>query len=480
MLFNSLQYLIFLPIVLLLYWLLPKKMRAVILLISSYIFYAAWNPVYLVLLIAMTVFNYMFGFVLKWADKTKKWWLAFGILVNVGVLGYYKYADFMVQNLFGIMNIMHIPHNDLVVKIFLPLGISFFTFEFLHYIVDVYKGDEPEKNFVHFALLPGFFPSQIAGPIKRYQDFMPQLKEPRVFDGDNFEKGFVMVLHGLAKKVLLADNLALFVNMVYAAPSEFTNLELWLATYAFAFQVYCDFSGYTDVAIGSALMMNLKIPPNFNVPYMSNNIRELWHRQHISLSFWFRDYVYIPLGGSRCSVPMIYRNLILTTALAGLWHGAAWHFVAWGAFQGLSLIVHREWMRFYKRVDWLYEFVKGKIWNAIAIFITFQAFTVSFVFFRADDLPSSFQIIGRMFEFWNLYPDKPLKFFTSSGSLILPLIPIVLAALVAAHILSEHLRNINFWPRRPRWMQALYCTVIILFMVSLMPEETNKFIYFQF
>lgn len=480
MLFNSLQYIFFLPIVLFLYWCLPRKFRALILLIASYVFYSAWNPVYLLLLIGMTIFNYLIGFVLKWAGHTRKWWLIFAILVNVGTLGYYKYAKFVLENIFGVMDFMRLPHDDIVVKIFLPLGISFFTFEFLHYIVDVYKGGEPERNFIHFALLPGFFPSQIAGPIKRYQDFMPQLKEARPFDMDNFEKGFVMVLHGLAKKILLADNLSIYVDFIYKNPSDFTCLELWLATYAFAFQVYCDFSGYTDVAIGSALMMNLCVPPNFNVPYMSNNIRELWHRQHISLSFWFRDYVYIPLGGSRCSVPAIYRNLILTTALAGLWHGAAWHFVAWGAFQGLSLIVHRQWMLFYKSIDWLYEFVKGKIWHAIAIFITFQAFAVSFVFFRADDLPTSFDMVGRMMKLWELWPDQHLKFLTSNGPMIFPMIPYVLAGLVIAHIISEPLRDMQFWPSRPRWMKGAYCAFLIIIMIALMPEEQNKFIYFQF
>lgn len=480
MLFNSLQYLIFLPIVVLLYWLLPKKVRPTILLIASYIFYAAWNPFYLLLIISLTFFNWVIAFAIDWADKFKKALLIFAIIVDVGALGYFKYSNFFLQIGYDTMNALNVPHPEIMVEVILPLGISFFTFEFLHYVVDVYKGGKPAKNFIHFALLPGFFPSQIAGPIKRYQDFIPQMENPKDFDLANFEKGFVMVLHGLAKKVILADNLAVFVNLVYDKPELFSIVDLWLATYAFAFQVYCDFSGYTDVAIGSALMMNIKVPPNFNVPFMSNNIRELWHRQHISLSFWFRDYVYIPLGGSRCPPYRIYINLLLTTGLAGLWHGAAWHFVAWGAFQGVCLIIHREWMRLYKRVEWLGNIIKTKYWHAMAIFITFQAFTLSFVYFRADTMGDANHIMGRMLQVWHIPGEGTPIFLTSRASLVVPLIPFILTGLIVAHILSEHLRDIKFWSTRPRWMQALYCCILIVLMLSLMPTESNKFLYFQF
>lgn len=464
----------------LLYWFAPKRLRPTVLLIASYYFYASWNPFYLILIVGLTLFNWLMGFAIDWARVLKKTLLIISIIVNVGALGYFKYSNFFLQIGYDTMNSLGVPHPEFVVEVILPLGISFFTFEFLHYVVDVYKGGKPVKSFIHFALLPGFFPSQIAGPIKRYQDFVPQMENPKDFSLDNFEKGFVMVLHGLAKKVLIADNLAVFVNLVYDKPEVYTTVDLWLATYAFAFQVYCDFSGYTDVAIGSALMMNIKVPPNFNVPFMSNNIRELWHRQHISLSFWFRDYVYIPLGGSRCPTYRIYFNLIATTALAGLWHGAAWHFCAWGAFQGVCLIIHREWMRFYRKIDRLNQFIQGKIWHACAIFITFQAFTLSFVYFRADTMASANHIMGRMLQVWKVSEEGNPGFLTSKGPLVVPLVPFILLGLLIAHILSEYLRDIRFWSRRPRWMQAAYCCVLIILMLSLMPEKANRFLYFQF
>jgi len=300
------------------------------------------------------------------------------------------------------------------------------------------------------------------------------------FDLVQFEKGFVMVLHGLAKKVLLADNLAVYVNYIYGAPGLATNLDLWLATYAFAFQVYCDFSGYTDVASGSALMIGLRVPANFNVPYMASNIRELWHRQHISLSNWFRDYVYFSLGGSRCSRGRVYLNLLLTTAAAGLWHGAAWHHVLWGLFQGISLIVNREWMRFCQKVAWLNKFVQTRLWTVVAIFITFHAFCISYVFFRADTNSIALHILGRMLRLWYAAPHGRPLFLSTQGPLVAPLIPFIIAALVIAHILSEFLRKNSFWARRSRPLQALYSAFLIFMMITLMPDEANRFIYFQF
>jgi len=480
MLFNSFQYIVFLPLVVLIYWLLPGRFRAPMLLVASYIFYSAYNPFYLILIVGMTLANWLAGFVISRADKTRKFWLVATLVGNVATLGYFKYTNFLLETAYGALNVFSLPHPDFWVHVIMPLGISFFTFEFLHYAIEVYRGHPPVRNFVVFALFAGFFPTQIAGPIKRYQDFVPQIEKPRSFDIDNFERGFVLVLHGLAKKVLLADNLAYFVNLIYSHPESYSVLELWMATYGFAFQVYCDFSGYTDIAIGSSRMLGITVPPNFNVPYMANNIRELWHRQHISLSLWFRDYVYFPLGGSRCSHWLIYRNLLITTALAGLWHGAAWHFVAWGAFQGISLIVHREWMNLYGKVEWLGRMVKTKLWHAVAIFITFHAFCMSFVLFRAETIAQALGMMGRMLKVWELVPPTHPAFLTSRAPLIVPLMPFVLFGLFAAHIISEFARDRNFFGRSPRWLQAVYCSFLIVLMLAMLPDEANRFLYFQF
>jgi alginate O-acetyltransferase complex protein AlgI len=482
LLFNSFQYLVFLPIVVLLYWLVPQKFRPVLLLLGSYVFYAAWKPVYLVLIIGMTLANYIFGFLIASGKTFSKHFLILGITVNLLILCYYKYANFIVQSLFRVFNVVHIPHGDLKFDVILPLGISFFTFEFLHYIIEVYKGGQVVKDPIKFAVFAGFFPTQIAGPIKRYSDFIPQITERPPFDIDQFEKGFVLVLHGLAKKVLLADNLATYVNLVYGNPAAATTADLWMATYAFAFQVYCDFSGYTDIAIGSSLMMGIKVPPNFDVPYMSSSIRDLWHRQHISLSHWFRDYVYFSLGGSRCSKWRAYFNLMVTTSLAGLWHGAAWHHVMWGFFQGGSLIVHREWMNLYKDREAFSKFIHSRLWHYIAIFITFQTFSISYVFFRASTNSLALNMLGRMLKFWDntFAPHTTPLFLSTLGPMVSPLVPFILAGLVIAHIISEFLRKSNFWSNAPRPLKALYCAFLIFMMLALMPEESSKFIYFQF
>ena len=488
MLFNSFSYLVFLPIVVLLYWLVANKYRPLLLLIASYIFYSAWNPIYLILFVGMTLVNWIFGLLMAPAVRLRKPVLVAAIIFNLAILCYYKYVNFILNSIADCLNLLqfsgpgaasHLP-DDWRVNVILPLGISFFTFEFLHYLIEVFKGGQAVKNPVKFAVFAAFFPTQIAGPIKRYQDFIHQLEQPSVFQIALLEKGFVMVLHGLAKKVLLADNLAIYVNHIYGAPGAATNLDLWLATYAFAFQVYCDFSGYTDVAIGSALMLGLNVPPNFNVPYMASNIRELWHRQHISLSNWFRDYVYFSLGGSRCSRGRIYLNLLITTALAGLWHGAAWHHVMWGLFQGLSLIVNREWMRFYEKIRWLKKFVQTKLWTVVAIFITFHAFCLSYVFFRADNNAIALHILGRMLRLWYAAPHGRPLFLSTQGPLVAPLVPLIIAALVIAQILSEYLRRNSFWAKTPRLLQAIYCAFLIFMMLTLMPDEAHRFIYFQF
>jgi alginate O-acetyltransferase complex protein AlgI len=289
-----------------------------------------------------------------------------------------------------------------------------------------------------------------------------------------------MVLHGLAKKVLLADNLATYVNVIYGNPAIATTADLWMATYAFAFQVYCDFSGYTDIAIGSSLMMGIKVPPNFNVPFMASSIRDLWHRQHISLSHWFRDYVYFSLGGSRCSRLRSYFNLILTTSLAGLWHGAAWHHVMWGLYQGGSLIVHREWMDMYKDRQWLNKFVQSRLWHVMAILITFNAFCISYVFFRANTNSRALYMLGRMLKPWAMEPHAHPLFLSSQGPLVAPMVPFIVVALAIAHILSEFLRRNGFWSKIPRLLQAIYCAFLIFMMLALMPDQSSRFIYFQF
>ncbi|HUS14589.1 MAG TPA: MBOAT family protein, partial [Chloroflexia bacterium] len=335
MLFNSIYYAFFLPIVLVLYWTVPRRLRYPLLLIASYLFYMNWIPAYLGLILGLTVVNYGFGIWL--GHHRHRGILGLAVATNLGVLVYFKYANFLLDSARSAG--LDYP----TAQILLPLGISFFTFEFIHYVVDVWRGDPPVRDPVQFALFAAFFPTQIAGPIKRYQAFVHQLEAYPRFDAALAQEGVGLILRGLFKKVVLADALAQFANRGFDQPAALGSVDAWIAVYAFAFQIFFDFSGYTDIGRGSAQLFGFTVPENFAAPYLSPNLASFWRRWHMSLSSWLRDYLFIPLGGSRVSRLATYRNLWLTMTLGGLWHGAAWHFVAWGAYQGVGLVALR-WM----------------------------------------------------------------------------------------------------------------------------------------
>jgi alginate O-acetyltransferase complex protein AlgI len=294
-----------------------------------------WIPVYLGLILGLTVINYGFGLLL--GRDRRRGWLALAVVTNLGVLAYFKYANFFLDS--GRSLGLDWPTQNIL----LPLGISFFSFEFIHYTVDVWRGSPPVRNFVQFALFAAFFPTQIAGPIKRYQAFVHQLREYPAFNAALAGEGVYLILRGLFKKVVLADNLARIANLGFDHAPDLGSLDTWFAVYAFAFQIFFDFSGYTDIGRGSAQLFGFTVPENFEAPYLSRNLSDFWRRWHISLSSWLRDYLFIPLGGSRVSRARTYLNLFLTMTLGGLWHGAAWHFLLWGAFQGAGLAALR-WM----------------------------------------------------------------------------------------------------------------------------------------
>ncbi len=354
MLFNSLQYLVFLPIVFLLYWATPHRLRVPLLLVASYVFYMSWRPIYGILIFGLTLANFLLvPYIAKAAQAEggkfifgPKTWVGITVAVNLICLGIFKYAYFTMDTVKAGLGMAGIDWKEPHLHIILPLGISFFVFEFIHYAVEVYRGKPVIKSFPALALFAGFFPTQIAGPIKRYQDFVPQLTEKIKFKWEYLDQGMQMILMGLAKKVLIAEaNLALVAQAGFSHPENFSGMDLWMITYAFAFQIFFDFAGYTDIARGSALLFGFKVPINFNLPYLAGSVADFWHRWHISLSTWLRDYLFIPLGGSRCSTIKQYRNLFITMTLGGLWHGAATHFLIWGAYQGVVLILHKEYLR---------------------------------------------------------------------------------------------------------------------------------------
>jgi alginate O-acetyltransferase complex protein AlgI len=482
MLFNSLKYALFLPIVVLLFWVCPQKWRVPILLIASYIFYMAWRPAYILLIVGLTVLNYFVGHRLSNSETKKKAWLTFGIAANLVTLAFFKYAYFFNDVTASALKPFGIAVGAIPFDIILPLGISFFVFEFIHYLTDIYRGSEPVKSFMGFSLFASFFPTQIAGPIKRFQDFVPQFLTPAKFKMEYVDEGMSLILMGLFKKVMIADNLALFVMGGFAHPELFTGIDMWMFAYAFAFQIYFDFSGYTDVARGSAKLFGYKVPINFNLPYLAANIAEFWHRWHISLSTWLRDYLFIPLGGSRGSKWLNYRNLAITMTLGGLWHGAAMHYLVWGIYHGLLLVVHKEFQLVTKSVDALSRAVASPVGKALSMILTFHAVCVGWVLFRAETTEAATTMLKRMFFLEALPQHSMLSMALPSINypLIYPSMWLILPLLVVAHFAIGYAnKHINF-RTCPIPLKVAWALSLMFIVLTFSPDKSPRFIYFQF
>lgn len=339
MVFNSINYLIFFPIVLLVNFILPKRIRYIWLLAASYFFYMCWNAKYALLILASTVITYLCGMALdcvlsvnnKNTSILKKVILAISLLLNLGILFYFKYTNFILENIEKIFNFLKIECSIPVVDIMLPVGISFFTFQALGYTLDVYRGElKAEKNFFRYALFVSFFPQLVAGPIERSKNLLLQLKKPQDFNVDRAKSGLLTIAYGLIVKIVIADTIASVIDPVFLMPENYKGMEMLFATILFGFQIYCDFNGYTQIAIGSAEMLGYKLNENFDSPYMACSVKDFWRRWHISLTSWFRDYLYIPLGGNRKGKWRKELNTLIVFLCSGLWHGASWHYVIWG------------------------------------------------------------------------------------------------------------------------------------------------------
>ena len=357
------------------------------LLTASYVFYAWWNPLYLLLIVYSTLLDYL---VVLWMAKSRRRraWLAVSI-VNLALLGFFKYGAFVTNNFNGALDALGLTYQLPAPGVLLPVGISFYTFQSMSYTIDFYRGQiEREPSFIRFATFVSLFPQLVAGPIERAKNLLPQLYgNPRV-SAQDVTDGLSLFVVGLFKKVVVADYLARYVDSVYAAPDQFKSSALFLATFAFGWQIYCDFSGYTDMARGIARLMGYRLMLNFNNPYLATGLGDFWARWHISLSTWFKDYVYVPLGGNRKGTFSTYRNMFLTMIISGLWHGAAWHFVVWGALHAVGRVVTRELERspFYEqRVP---KFLKQLM---VFLFVTF-----TWVFFRADSVGQACRIVYRI------------------------------------------------------------------------------------
>jgi len=472
MIFSSEAYLFFLPIAVAVNWLLPARFRPTWLVAASYWFYAAWNPPFLFLISGLTLANYFIGMWQARLPRRSGKLLLLSLIIDVGALAVFKYLGFLDETARQLAGLMHIPGALPAVQIFLPLGLSFFTFEFIHYQVDVYKGDPPIRNPIHFALFPAFFPTQIAGPIKRYQDFNGQVAARPRWDPVLALEGVELIALGLFKKVVLAETLTSTASAVFANPGEATSLDAIAGMVAFYLQVYFDFSGYTDIGRGSAQLLGYRVPINFLQPYLATSMREFWRRWHMSLSFWLRDYIYKPLGGSRVGKWRERFNLVFTLTLGGLWHGAAWHFIAMGLSFGASVIIERIWSgRHFLRPS-----LPPRVATMLSWAATQFAFGVSITFFRS---PSILVALLLMFK----------AVFGGSGHRLVPWfqmgeIVVIFAGLIAAQLL---LRRWN--PRdllagraagivlRPAYALALGLIFTYFFAGT---SATPKFIYFQF
>ncbi|HET6408181.1 MAG TPA: MBOAT family O-acyltransferase, partial [Chthoniobacteraceae bacterium] len=404
MLFNSLEFAIFFPIVAVLYFLLAQRHRTLLLLVASCVFYMAFIPAYIAILGVTILIDYFAGMFLEHAQgRRRKVLLWVSIVATCLVLFVFKYFYFFTDNFIGMAGIFGWKLTGPLIHIILPVGLSFHTFQSLSYVVEVYHGRQPaERNFLVYATYVMFFPQLVAGPIERPQNLLHQFYERHEFDYDRITSGLKRMAWGFFKKLVIADRLALYVNDVYAAPSQYNGLQLTLATVFFAYQIYCDFSGYSDIAIGSARVLGFRLMENFNNPYWSRSISEFWRRWHISLSTWFRDYVYLPLGGNRVTPLRRYRNLLVTFGLSGLWHGAAWTYVIWGLINGVYLIcgvvskAARD--RWIQRMG-LQE--SGVVRSALGIISTFTLVCFAWVIFRAKDMADASYILTHFWRNWD-------------------------------------------------------------------------------
>lgn len=390
MLFNSLQFAIFLPVVFAMYWLLPHKYRWMFLLGASYYFYMSWNVKYVFLILLTTGVTYFAALLIEGtgSQSRRKVYLTLAAVICFGVLVIFKYLNFLLESVNDLTSLLAIPLHPVTVKLMLPVGISFYTFQTISYVLDVYYGKvKAERNFGIYATFISFFPQLVAGPIERTDHLLPQIRGEHTFSYEEGIDGLRIMLWGFFKKILIADVAAVYVDQVYADVTGYQGFDLLVVIFLFTIQIYCDFSGYSDIAQGTAKLFGIRLMQNFHSPYLSSSIQEFWRRWHISLSQWFRDYVYIPLGGSRCSTLRKYRNVMITFLLSGLWHGADWSFVLWGGLHGLLQILEQV---FRKPIRALKAHRLGRVFSTIAVFVLVS---LLWVLFRAENLGQAVYVI---------------------------------------------------------------------------------------
>ena len=472
MLFNTSDFAFFFAGVFVLALLLPHRLQNRMLLVGSYFFYAAWDWRFTSLLAISTLVDYCVGRALggESDSRRRRLLVSTSIVVNLGILGYFKYAGFFAESLRELFASLGVELPDFAVSVVLPVGISFYTFQTLSYTIDVYRGrTEPTRNLLDFALYVAFFPQLVAGPIERATRLLPQVLAPRRIAWAAIRSGAWLVLWGYFKKVVIADNLATLVDAVYAPSAQPTGGELILATYAFSIQIYCDFSGYTDIARGVARMLGFDLMLNFRLPYWATSPADFWHRWHISLSSWLRDYLYIPLGGNRRGRARTYVNLMVTMVLGGLWHGAAWPFVLWGVFHGSALCIHRALQPLLARIAPRGLAARG-LWRGLRVFVTFHLVVFGFMLFRAVSLEQIGRLLAVLAD--GLAPGMVLAWILPFCALVTPLLVMEL----------EQWRSGELEPviHLPLALRSTVYALVLLTIVLIGEDGGQAFIYFQF
>ncbi len=484
MLFTSLNFAIFLPVVFILYWFGTNKnlsLQNILLLLASYFFYASWDYRFLFLLIFSTLLDYFTSIQMFTAEnqQKKKFWFWLSISINLGFLGFFKYYNFFTTSFADSLSLLGIQANFWTLKVILPVGISFYTFHGLSYVIDIYKGRiKPERNFIDYALFVSFFPLLVAGPIERATHLLPQIQKKRDFNYSAAVDGVRQILWGLFKKIVIADNCAKFANTIFNNSNSYSGSTLVLGALFFTFQIYCDFSGYSDIAIGTARLFGIDLLRNFAFPYFSRDIAEFWRRWHISLSTWFRDYLYIPLGGSKGGTWMKIRNTFIIFLVSGFWHGANWTFIVWGFLNALyimpSIILNTN-------RNNLYTVALGRLIPSVkdffSILLTFLLTVFAWIFFRSENLHMAISYIAKIFT-PTLFK---LPYFPGIGLSVSTFIFTFLFILIE-WIGRERQYAIQFigmsWPRSIRW--SFYITLGLIIFYFAVSTPSQQFIYFQF
>lgn len=482
MLFNSFAFFLFFPIVTIFYFVLPHKFRWFWLLLASCYFYMDFVPYYILILGFTIIIDYYAAILIETSksDRARKTWLICSLIANIGVLVFFKYFNFFNENLETALNFAGVKNPIPYLSIILPIGLSFHTFQAMSYTIEVYRGNHrAERNIGIYSLYVMFYPQLVAGPIERPQNILPQFHKVQYFNYGKVVEGLKMMLWGLFKKVVIADRLAFYVNSAYQNPAGGDGYHILIATYLFAFQIYCDFSGYTDIALGAAKVMGFNLMENFRVPYLAKSVKEFWSRWHISLSTWFRDYLYIPLGGNRKGRPRWYFNLFLVFLISGFWHGANWTYIVWGALHGLYLVIGLIFSSLFKS-DEGYANTTNDPYSFFKMLFTFHLVLFAWIFFRANTIEDAVTIVrilaSTIFNF--SFSSLSNYLFVTGGAKLLSTLVLLVMFVIMDPYMDNIIKSRKELHKRPVKYGLFAALMASLLLFGYFGEV--HFIYFQF